>query len=114
MPDGAWDLMPFSLEVKMPKIYEQEKLGSKAVVHAKFFLPGTGWSWFASEYDHEARLCFGYAHNSADPQNAELGYFSLNELESIRAGGIFRVERDLHWEPKTIAEVKQMLADSDG
>ncbi|MDT5040620.1 MAG: hypothetical protein QOE51_1605 [Actinoplanes sp.] len=102
--------MPANVQEAMPELYEQEKLGNSAVVYVKFFLPGTGWSWFATEFDPLDRICFGYAHNSADPQNAELGYFSLTELEEIRAGGLFRVERDLNWSPISIREVKERLA----
>jgi hypothetical protein len=35
----------------------------------------------------------------------ELGYFSLDELESVRGPFGLKIERDLYWKPKTLREV---------
>jgi len=38
-------------------------------------------------------------------QEKELGYFSLAELSSVRGPMGLAIERDLHWTPKTLAEI---------
>jgi len=38
-------------------------------------------------------------------QEKELGYFSLAELEGVRGPMGLAIERDLHWTPKTLAEI---------
>jgi hypothetical protein len=91
----AWELMPPHVAEVMPKLYEKEKLGNKAVVYVKFFLPGTGWSWFASEYDPEERI------------------WATSPRKSWRASGQAAssgLKRDLHWLPLTIRAVKERLA----
>ena len=38
----------------------------------------------------------------------ELGYFSLSELQSVRGPWGLPIERDLHFEPKTLKELQEM------
>ena len=40
-----------------------------------------------------------------DGQEKELGYFMLGELEEVRGPMGLPIERDLHWQPKTLAEI---------
>jgi hypothetical protein len=44
------ELLPASLAQQIPGLYEQEGKGDSALVHAKFFLPGTNWTWYVLEY----------------------------------------------------------------
>ncbi len=75
-------------------------------VIAKFFNPcggrnaDSGCTWFAVEYLPDERLFFGYA-NLGDNDCAELGYFSLAELESVRLPFGMGIERDLYWDNNT-------------
>jgi len=95
-------LLTKELRAKLPKLYSQEKKGEDATVYVKFFCPWNSWTWFATEFDGEDRF-FGlvYGHET------ELGYFSLSELETVRGFGGLGIERDLHFEPKTLREVRQ-------
>ena len=94
-----------------PAIGATSELPAEQVkVRAKFFTPWTGWTWYMTELEPETGLAFGYAHNSSDPQGAELGYFSLTELESLRGPFGLKIERDLHFGPKTLAEVMRKEA----
>lgn len=61
----------------------------------KFFHPMSSWTWYASEYDPETRTFFGLV----DGFEKELGYFSLDELESVKVHGL-GIERDLYFTPK--------------
>jgi len=98
-------LLTKELENKFAKVGRQESLGENAVVIAKFFTPDGGWTWFATEYDPEDRMFFGAVNGF----EFELGYFSLDELLSVRGKMGLPIERDLHFSGKTIAEVRSSL-----
>jgi hypothetical protein len=81
-----------------PKRYEMDgKPKNEVKIIAKFFTPDAQASWYAIEYDPEDRLFFGLA-NLGDDQMAELGYFSLTELEALKGPLGLSVERDKFFE----------------
>lgn len=94
-------LIPKKLE--LPNIGETENQDNPKV-HLKFFHPFSSWSWFLIEYSEEDELCFGLI----DGHEVELGYFSMSELKDLRIKGL-PVERDLHWEPIGLLELKEKL-----
>jgi hypothetical protein len=71
---------------------------------AKFFTPDGPASWYATEYNPETRTFFGWA-NLGDDTCAELGNFSLDELEQLRGRMNLPVERDRHFGNHTLQEV---------
>jgi len=95
------------IEKALPKLYSQENIDDPVVV-AKWFSPYSGWRWFAIEFDGEDRF-FGLVQGF----DTELGYFSRSELENATFGeGRFQapaVERDLHWTPKKLSEVRESI-----
>lgn len=72
-----------------------------AKARVKFFTPDGGWTWYATEFDGEDTF-FGLVIGF----EAELGYFSLTELESIRGKMGLPVERDRGFKPTTLKELK--------
>jgi hypothetical protein len=74
---------------KLPKLYanENKKLSEIKIV-AKFFHPFSSWTWYATEFDGNDTF-FGLV----DGNCTELGYFSLNDLESLKIRGL-GIERD--------------------
>ena len=60
-----------------------------------FFIRGC--DWYAAEFDGRDRF-LGFI-NLNDAMNAEWGYFSLSELDSISVNGM-QIDRDLYWQPK--------------
>lgn len=93
----------------MPKTYEQDGLGKKAIVHLHYFNSSSDW-WITEKdagcdddppqergVQHQA---FGFACLNGDTVNADLGYISIAELIENH------VELDLYWTLKTLAEVK--------
>jgi len=85
----------------LPATYGNEGLkNSQIKVVVKFFAPSGSASWYATEYCPETKVFFGFA-NLGDDQMAELGYFSLEELENIRLPLGLSVERDLQWDSRT-------------
>lgn len=95
-----------------PPLYSQDGKGMEAVVHEHYFIGGC--DWLVTEYDPEEDLAFGWACLN-DRQNAELGYVTFAELESVavplnitlipatnpddvaRPFGHAHVERDTGW-----------------
>ena len=87
---------------KLPPLYSQEVQGENALAVLKLFTPWTNWTWYASEYDPEQRLCFGVVVGL----EREYGYFSIEELEKIKGPGGLTIERDLYWKPKPLKECR--------
>ena len=73
------------------------------VVVAKFFNPTGAGTWYATEYEPEQKMFFGYVSIFGD-YNDEWGYFSLAELESFVGKFGLGIERDLHCEIEPISE----------
>ena len=83
----------------------QESKGDDAIVVAKLFTPDSGWTWWASEYSEADQMFFGLVQG----HEVELGYFSLQELRSIRGPLRLPVERDLYWRETTLARIREGL-----
>jgi hypothetical protein len=97
-------LMTKEIEAKFPALYEnEEKTAEDTKIFAKFFTPWANWTWYATEYSPEDRLFFGYV---SSPDGSELGYFSLDELESVKGPFGLKIERDLHFSG-TLADVME-------
>ncbi len=84
----------------LPGLRETEH-NPNPMVQAKFFTPWTNWTWYAVEFDGED-LFFGLV----DGHEVELGYFSLDELASVRGPGGLKIERDLYFKPQPLQEIK--------
>ena len=78
---------------KQGDISEKELEDTKVI--AKFFLSGTGWTWYAFEYDPTTKIFFGCVHGT----KTELGSFSLEELKKLRdpVFKVLGVERDMYF-----------------
>ena len=82
-------------------------LGSQAdnpdpVAHVKFFDPCGSWTWYATEYDPNERQFFGLVKGL----ETELGYFNLDELEAFRGPMQMGIERDRHFRPCPLSQVR--------
>ena len=100
-------LVTKALEQKLPALYSTDGQGDEAIVHAKFFTPDASWTWYATEYDPVERTAFGWAINAAMPDCAELGYFSLGELESGRGPLGLPIERDKWFQPGPLSQIRE-------
>lgn len=87
---------------KLPPLYATDGQGDKAIVQVKFFTPWTRWTWYATEYSPEEKVFFGLVHG----QEEELGYFSLDELESVTGPMGLKIERDLYFNPCPLSQVR--------
>lgn len=91
---------------RLPKLYATEGMPlEERIAQVKFFsLQGRG-TWFGVEYDPNEKLFFGYVISCLGPDCDEWGYFSEEELRSVRFGCIPGIERDRYFQPKQMAEV---------
>ncbi len=97
-------LITQELEKNFPPLYSSEEKDSKDVrIIAKFFCPWNQWTWYATEYDPEEGIFFGFVRGDFD----EFGTFSLNELQSVRGPFGLTIERDLHFGEHTLDEVME-------
>ena len=87
-------LMTKELEKLFPPLYSTEEKDPKDIkIIAKFFTPWSNWTWYATEYDPQKRIFFGYVRGLEN----EFGYFSLDELESVKGPFGLTIERDLYF-----------------
>jgi len=93
--------IPEDMTDKIPMLYASEKWQDPVAV-LKYFTPDSSWTCYVIEFDPEENLCFGLVIG----HESELGYFSLEELETIRGRMGLPIERDLHFEPKPVSECK--------
>lgn len=100
-------LLTKELERKIPARYTQEN-NPDPVVHCKLFCPWNNWTWYVLEYDREEGLFFAYVVGF----EKELGYVSLQELESIRHRSGLKIERDLYFTPAPLSHIKKKHGDN--
>ena len=98
-------LVTKDLEQKFPRLGATSEMPSDQVrIIAKFFYPCGAATWYATEYDPDERLFFGFV-NLGDPQCAELGYFSLDDMEQFRGRFGLGIERDIYFGEHYLSEV---------
>ena len=110
-------LLTEELRGKLPPLYSQDGKGGKAVAHLKFFTPDSGFTWWITEgsaiKDEDGNEVDFHFFGLVEGQFKELGYVSLSELESVRGPMGLPIERDSHWQPKTLEEIAPEMFRSD-
>jgi len=102
-------LLTKAIRKTMPKLYATEKLdNSKKKIRVKFFDPSSQWTWYAYEgepvIDEGIEIdfrFFGYVVG----HEKEFGYFSLNELKSVKNRFGLGIERDMYFDKCTLEDV---------
>ena len=89
-------LITKELEQRFAEVGEQSNSKNPMVI-AKFFDPAGSATWYATEYDKETDICYGYVTGLAYD---EWGSFSITELEAIQRPFGLGIERDIHFEEK--------------
>ena len=102
IPPTGENLLDEESREKLPPLYSGEEQGLDALAQVKFYTPDAGWTWYASEFNEED-IFFGLVNGL----ELELGYFSLKELQSVKGPMGLPIERDLHYEPKSLRELKE-------
>lgn len=81
------------LEIRFKEIGDQSE-NENPIVVAKFFDPVGSGTWYATQYDKETNIAYGYVTGLAYD---EWGTFSIEELESIQRPFGLGIERDIYF-----------------
>jgi hypothetical protein len=95
-------LMTKALEKRFAQVGSQAEEKDPLVI-ARFFNPNGAGTWYATEYDPQRKLFFGYVSIFGD-HNDEWGSFSLEELQSYRGPLGLGIERDRFFTEKRASE----------
>ena len=95
------NLIPKDLLNQIPKLYETEEQNDP-IAFVKLLLDG--WTWYITEISIDEDIAFGYV---VSPFESELGYFSLQEIESIKGSLGLGVERDIYFKPIKLSIIKK-------
>lgn len=87
---------------RIPKLYQTENQ-IDPIVQIKLFYPDFSWTWYVIEFDGKDTF-FGFVVG----EFSELGYFSLRELEKNRGRFGLEIERDIHFIPTPLSEIKKL------
>jgi len=88
---------------KMPALYATDGAPKdKREIVVKFFTPDSNWTWYVLEGEKQGDdwLFFGLV----DGHEKELGYFTLNELLTVRGGLGLPIERDMYFSGRMLSE----------
>jgi hypothetical protein len=83
------------LMANMPQTYEQDGKGESAMIYLHYFIGNCNWYITERDSEEEQLQAFGIANLGYGP---EYGYISIQELLKNR------VELDLYYRPRTVAE----------
>jgi hypothetical protein len=95
------ELLTPEIRSQLPPLYAQDG-NPNAIAYVKFFTPDSNWTWYASEFDGED-IFFGLIQGFEE----ELGYFSFSELQSAKGPLGLPIERDLHFQPTPIVQLRR-------
>ncbi len=95
-------LMTKQLEKRFKQVGSQEHIKDPIVI-AKFFNPTGLGRWYATAYESERKIFFGYVSIFND-YNDEWGYFALEELENYKSKFGLGIERDLYCTEKPLSQ----------
>ncbi|MEW6555059.1 MAG: DUF2958 domain-containing protein [Actinomycetota bacterium] len=96
--------MTKEIERRIPALGGQAAEGDP-IVHLKLFDPCGRWTYYATEYDPEQRMLYGYCISAFGGDYDEWGYASLYEIEAVRNRFGLGIERDLWFKPCHISEL---------
>jgi hypothetical protein len=105
------ELFPQELRTRLPPLYSQEHVDDP-VVHLKFFMPDSDWTWYATEGSPRGDdfIFFGYVVGF----EREFGYFAFSDLAVARGPRGLPIERDLYFQPKPLSQIKEVENDRRG
>lgn len=95
-------LLTDELEKRFAEVGEQDV--KDPLVIAKFFNPCGAGTWYATSYEPEAKMFFGFVSIFGDHCD-EWGYFPLSELEAYEGKFGLGIERDLYWTEKRFSKL---------
>jgi len=94
---------PIEKKLRANAIVEAETGTTQAVV-LKLFDPYGRYTLYATSLDGDT--LYGFAVSPLGPDCDEFGYSSLTEITSLRKFGRPQIERDRHFDPVSIEEIR--------
>jgi hypothetical protein len=88
---------------QLPKLRAQDGYADP-IAYVKFFFPAGRRTWYATEGDEKTGEMYGWVLGNT-PQDDELGYFSLPEMEGVVVRGL-KIERDRYFRPMPLSWAK--------
>jgi len=106
-------LLTKEIRNKLPKIGTTDGQGRDAMVILKFFDPCGSWTWYATEgepviNEDGEEIDFTF-FGLVDGFEAELGYWSLAELSSVKNKFGLGIERDMYFDPKPLSAIYEQI-----
>lgn len=102
-------LIPQTLLSDIPDLYQTEE-SLNPICYVKLFTPDSNWTWYIIEFSKaDVTTCYGYVQGL----ESELGYFTLEELESVHGPLGLAIERDLSFEPTPFSQIKRAEHDNN-
>jgi len=102
-------LIPQTLLSDIPDLYETED-SLNPICYVKLFTPDSNWTWYIIEFSKaDAKTCYGYVEG----MDSELGYFTLEELESVHGPLGLAIERDMWFKPTLFSDIKRAENDDN-
>jgi len=96
-------LIPQTLLSDIPDLYATEG-ELNPILHVKLFTPDSNWTWYIIEFSKaDAKTCYGYVQGL----ESELGYFTLEELETVHGPLGLAIERDRSFTPTPFSKIKK-------
>jgi len=89
---------------KIPNTDETSEV-EDPMVYVKLFDPCGSWTWYLTE----ANTVTGEAFGLVNGWELELGSVDLNELADTKLQFGLRIERDIHFKPMPLSEVRAKL-----
>lgn len=97
-----YDLIPKNILDTLPKLYDTTDT-TDPISQVKLFLPDSNFTCYLVEFSIDEDTCYGYVVGLDN----ELGYFSLEEILSVKGGLGLGVERDLSFKPTPLSVIKK-------
>lgn len=91
------------LEKRFAEIGNQSENENPRVI-AKFFDPVGSATWYATNYNTDTKICYGYVTGLAYD---EWGTFSIDELERIKRPFGLGIERDVYFKEIPFNELRK-------
>jgi len=102
-------LLPYPIRENLPILGSQQRLGGKMKVLTRWSTADGSLAWHITEgsarRDIDGKAVDYLLYGLVEGQRRELDYFWLSDLATVRGPTGLPVERDLHWRPKTLAEI---------
>jgi hypothetical protein len=92
-----------------PHLNGRELPDTEIKVWLKYFLTGGSWTWYAVSASRDPDTGDVQFFGLVVGLETEFGYFWLSEIKAVSNAFGLGVERDLYWDPITLAELKGRL-----